>query len=232
MHRDASVVTFEDGEGRLRVHALLPRERDVVVRGGPGWEFWTPGDEQGGGWGTGKNWPLDPPEGGPLPTDPYLKKMWLTFWGGDLNRLAPSNRRAVVPGAWRIEVSPRQAAREDVFLHALEIGDKGGPARRLEGIAGHHLAGAVVEGDAVVLFATDGGPLNEADATLPDVASHLLLIAGLEPRASYELQLTWNFAPGSPLWRFAGEANDEGLIATSWSQKDGRLRLRKLEGAR
>jgi hypothetical protein len=229
LHRDAASVTFEDGDGRLRVHALLPRERDVVVRGGPGWEFWTPGDEKGGAWGTGKNWPLDPAEGGPLPADPYLKKMWLTFWGGDMARLAPSNRRAVVPGGWRIEVSPSTAAREDVFLHALEIGDKGAPSRRVEGIAGYRLAGAVVEGDAAVLFATDAGPLDAAEATVPDVPSRLLLLAGLEARACYELQLTWNFAPGSPLWRFAGEANDAGVLAVPWAQKDGRLRLRKLE---
>ena len=59
----APLVTFEDGGGRLRVHALLPREREVVVRGGPGFEFWTPGDEYGGAWGSGKNWPLDPAGG-------------------------------------------------------------------------------------------------------------------------------------------------------------------------
>jgi hypothetical protein len=67
---EASVVTFEDGGGRLRVHPLLPRRRHVIVRGGPGFEFWTPGDERGGAWGSGQNWPLDPPEGGPLPEDP------------------------------------------------------------------------------------------------------------------------------------------------------------------
>ena len=80
-YADATVFTYEDGEGRLRVHSLLPRDREVVKRGGPGWEFWTPGDEFGGSWGTGKNWPLHPPEGGPLPSDPYLRKMWKTFWG-------------------------------------------------------------------------------------------------------------------------------------------------------
>ena len=101
--------------------------------------------------------------------------------------------------------------------------------RRVEGITGYRLAGAVVEGDATVLFATDAGPINEAEATVPDVASGLLLVAGLEPRASYELQLTWNFAPGSPRWRFAGEANDAGVIAVPWAQQDGRLRLRRLE---
>ena len=29
------------------MHSLLPRERSVGKRGGPGWEFWTPGDEIG-----------------------------------------------------------------------------------------------------------------------------------------------------------------------------------------
>ena len=229
LHRDATTVTFEDGGGRLRVHALLPREREVVVRGGPGFDFWTPGDEYGGAWGSGKNWPLDPPAGGPLPSDPYLKKMWLTFWGGDMARLSPSNRRAVVPGGWRIEVSPSQAATEDVFLHALEIGDKGAPEHRLEGVAGHGLSGAVVEGDAVVLFSTSAMAPREAEATLPDVQSRLVLIAGLEAGASYDLQLTSNFAPGSPLWRYTGAANDSGIIAVPWSQKDGRLRLRTTE---
>lgn len=231
LHRDAPTVTFEDGEGRLRVHSLLPREREVVVRGGPGFDFWTPGDEWGGAWGTGKNWPLDPPAGGPLPTDPYLKKMWLTFWGGDMARLSPSNRRAVVPGGWRIEVSPSQAEREDVFLHALEIGDKDAPPHRLEAAFGHGLSGAVVEGDAAVLFATTAGPPSAAEVTLPDVASRLLLVAGLEPGSSYDLQLTWNFAPGSPLWRQTVAANDAGIVAVPWAQKDGRLRLRKMEEA-
>ncbi len=227
-HAGAPLVTFEDGDGRLRVHSLLPQSRDVVVRGGPGWEFWTPGDQYGGAWGSGQNWPLDPPAGGPLPTDPYLRKMWLTFWGGDMERLSPSNRRAVVPGGWRIEVSPQTPATDDVFLHALEMGDKGAPPRRIEGAEGHGLAGAVVEGDAAVLFVTGGAPPDEGEATLPDVGSRGLVVAGLRPRGSYELQLTSNFAPGSPLWRFAGAANDAGVIHAPWSEKNGRLRLRLL----
>ena len=129
---NAKTVTFEDGGGRLRVHAILPEAREVTVRGGTGFEFWTPGDEKGGGWGSGANWPLDPAEGGPLPSDSVLQRMWRTFWGADFDRLSPSNRRAVVPGAWRVEVSPTAAARDDRFLHALEIGDKTAPPLRLE----------------------------------------------------------------------------------------------------
>jgi hypothetical protein len=226
----ASVVTFEDGGGRLRVHSLLPAEREVVVRGGPGWEFWTPGDERGGGWGSGQNWPLDPPEGGPLPDDPYLKKMWQTFWGGDMARLSPSNRRAVVPGAWRMEVSPRAAARDDVFLHVLEVGDRDGRPLRIEAIhGGDGLEGAIVAGDTAVLVAT-AETLSEGEATLPDAASPYLLVAGLAPGGRYDLQLTSGFAPGSPVWQLTAEASDAGVIRVPWSGKDGRLRVRRVGG--
>ncbi len=221
----ASLVTFEDGQGRLRVHPLLPRERDVVVRGGPGNDFWTPGDERGGAWGSGQNWPLDPPEGGPLPDDPYLRKMWLTFWDG-IEKLSPSNRRAVVPGGWRMETSPATAAREDVFLHVLEIGDRDAkPARRVVAVEGSGLTGAAIEGEAAVLFADATG----GEATLPDVATRRLLVLGLEPRASYDLQVTSAFAPGSPVWCASAPAGAEGTLYLPWDGvRDGRLRLRRL----
>jgi heparin/heparan-sulfate lyase len=231
---NAPLVTFEDGGGRLRVHTLLPESRDVIVRGGPGWEFWTPGDEFGGGWGSGRNWPLDPPEGGPLPTDPYLKKMWLTFWGGDMAQLSPSNRKAVVPGSWRLEISPAQPARDDLFLQALEIGDKGGPTLPIAAVQGYNLAGAVVGGEAAVLFATGGAGLERGEATLPDVATRFLLVSGLVPGAVYQIQLTSGFAPGAGVWSRTAVASDGGVLQAPWSanEKDGRLRVERLGGAR
>jgi hypothetical protein len=225
---EASLVTFEDGGGRLRVHPLLPRRRHVIVRGGPGFEFWTPGDEHGGGWGSGQSWPLDPPEGGPLPEDPYLKKMWQTFWEG-IERLSPSNRRAVVPGAWRMEVSPAAEAKEDVFLNVLEIGDRDAkPARRMEPVEGHALEGVAVEGEAVVLFA-DGTPAS-AEATLPDLGTRSVLVVGLVPNASYDVQMTSGFAPGAPVWRATAATGDEGTLSLEWKDvRAGRLRLRRLQ---
>jgi hypothetical protein len=226
-YRDASLVTFEDGGGRLRVHSLLPRERDVVVRGGAGFEFWTPGDERGGAWGSGRNWPLDPPEGGPLPDDPYLLKMWKTFWDG-IERLSPSNRRAVVPGGWRMEVSPAAPSKDDVFLNVLEIGDRDArPTPRIMAVEGAALDGAAIEGEAVVLFAAgDGG---SAEATLPDIRTRSVLLAGLAPGASYEVQVTSSFAPGAPAFRTTAAAGDEGTLLLPWDGvKAGRLRLRRL----
>ena len=228
-HRNATLATLEDGEGRLRVHTLLPREREVIARGGPGSEFWTPGDPKGGPWGSGQNWPLEPAEGGPLPDDPYLKEMWKTFWGGDMQALSPSNRRAVVPGAWRIEVSPAVPAKDDVFLNVLEIGDRADAAapRRVAAVEGHGVTGASIEGASVVLFAER--PAVEAEATLPAIATTGLLVSGLEPRASYEAQLTSGFAPGSPVWNVTAETTDDGTLRVAWDvRQEARLRLRRL----
>jgi hypothetical protein len=224
---EARVVTFEDGQGRLRVHSVLPLERDVITRGGPGWEFWTPGPvrqawarDRTGRWTRRKAAPA---------RRSYLKKMWLTFWGDDMGKLSPSNRRSVVPGGWRIEVSPKAAARDDVFLSVLEIGDRGASTLRIDPIAeGKGLAGAVVAGEAAVLLATGPAPLAEGEATLPDTPSAFLLLTGLVPRATYDVQLTSAFAPGVPVWRVEAEANDAGVLETPWTGKDGRLRIRKV----
>ena len=82
--RNAKTFRFREGTGELFVHSLLPRGRVVTRRGGPGKEFYAPGDDHGGAWGSGENWPLDPPEGAPLPDDPKLRHMWKAFWGDDL----------------------------------------------------------------------------------------------------------------------------------------------------
>ncbi len=236
-YTNARGFTYQDGQGRLRVHSLLPREREVVKRGGAGWEFWTPGDEFGGAWGTGKNWPLDPAAGGPLPTDPYLRKMWKTFWGEDFDKLLRSNTRAVVPAAWRVEVSPLKPAKEDFFLHVLEIGDKGDPRTpRVELVDGSNLIGALVEGGTVVLFATIDGVVTEGEVTIPDVETSSLLVTGLKPHAKYELQMTGGRANwrgglfnGVPGMNHIGSANGSGVMQLPFkNQKDGRLRIRML----
>jgi heparin/heparan-sulfate lyase len=234
-YSNASAFTFEDGQGRLRVHTLLPRERDVVKRGGKGWEFWTPGDEFGGNWGSGRNWESDPPEGGSLPADPYLRKMWKTFYGESFEKLSPSNAKAIVPAAWRVEVSPAKPAKEDFFLHVLEIGDKGQTRTpKIELADGSNLNGAVVEGGTVAVFSTVDGFLSTGELTIPDVETRNLLISGLKPHAKYELQMTGGRAPwggglyqGVNKWQEIHAANGQGVIYSPFEgRKDGRLRLR------
>ena len=189
--KNPSTFRFREGSGELLVHSLLPLERMVTRRGGPGNDFYTPGDDHGGSWGTGENWPLEPQEGGPLPQDPKLRHMWKTFWGDDFSKISPSNRKNVVPGAWRIEVSPSVPAAEDFFLHVFEIGNTGATGkRRTELIDGVNFLGAASEAGPFVLFATSDAASQGGEVSLPDVACDSLIVSGLLPDTVYELSLT------------------------------------------
>jgi len=231
---EGAVFNFEERQGRLRVHSLLPEKAEVLARGGPGQEFWCPGDEKGGPWGSGRNWPPPPFEGGPLPDAPDLRHMWKTFWGEDLGRISPSNARSVVPGAWRVEVSPTAPAKEDHFLHVLEIGDAGDPrTRRVERVQGHRLEGALIENGLLALFDAADDPLAEGEVTLPDVGAKALLLSRLVAGARYELQLTPNSNPGTPMWRQVVEGDESGLAYLPWEgHRNARLQLRKIEEVR
>jgi hypothetical protein len=160
--------------------------------------------------------------------------MWKTFWGQDLERISPSNARSVVPGAWRVEVSPSRPAKEDHFLHVIEIGDAGDArTRRVERVQGHRLEGALVEGGTLALFDAEDEPLVEGEVTLPGVGAKTLLLTGLVPQARYELQLTPNANPGAPMWRQVVESDESGLVHLPWDgHQNARLRLRKIEGER
>jgi hypothetical protein len=114
-----------------------------------------------------------------------------------------------------------------VFLHALEIGDRGAPPKTVVGTFGYRLSGATVGDDAVVLFA-EAPDVGAAEVTVPDVATRSLLLAGLEPGATYALQFTSSFAPGAPEWHLTARANDSGLLESAWDQRNGRLRLRRV----
>ena len=221
----ADSFSFSEQEGVLFVHTLLPREREVVKRGGPGWEFFTPGDAENGAYGTGRNWPMVPPEGAPLPEDPYLRSMWKTFWGENFNRISRSNSKAVVPGAWRMEVSPANPAREDEFLHVLEIGNaasfRPGEVRLAEG---KNLKGALIAGGTGVLFAGGEPDAVEGEITIPDVAVRALLILGVKADTSYELQVS---DLGIPRAAHRLESNAAGSVFLNEAiPRNVRIRLR------
>ncbi len=228
----ATTVTWRDGKGQLRVHPVLPRAREVVIRGGPGWDFWTPGDDRGGAWGSGQNWPLEPFAGGPLPSDPFLARMWKTFWGPTPDRLEPSNSLHVVPGGWRMEVSPSEPALDDRFLHLLEIGDRGAPGvARVEPLEGYRLAGVIAD-NVVLLFAVDPQPALDGEVTLPEAQASATVpqdfyITGLRPNATYELLWT---TLGIPKGQRTEAADDGGVLHVSLSAAPAeRLRLRLLK---
>lgn len=232
---NAKEFTFSEGGGELRVHCLLPQDRSVVKRGGPANEFWTPGDAKGGDWGTGRNWPLEPAEGGPLPTDPTERTMWKLFWGEDTERIERSNRQNVVPGSWRVEVSPSEAATEDNFLHVMEIGDRGTTGgRNAILVRGQNLAGAAIESEIIALFNQTDQPLTDGELTLPNVECKELWIAGLKPTSLFELTFAGpnimspgsTLPPGSEVKRAHVRSNDKGVLTAELKGlRDVRMRI-------
>jgi Heparinase II/III-like protein len=236
-YADASSFQFADADGELSVHCLLPEKRFVTKRGGPGNEFWTPGDERGGEWGSGENWPLEPSEGGPLPEDPRLCAMWKKFWGNDFKKIERSNRKNVVPGAWRVEVSPPTAAAEDHFLHLLEIGDRGTTGKhRVELLRGQNVAGAAFESGPMALFNTGTSPLIEGEVTLPAMTCKQLYLSGLKGNASYEVIFSGPnmttpasiVGPGIAVKTDHVRSNDRGILSIALQDSHPiRLRFRQ-----
>lgn len=234
-YRHASTFRFQEADGELLVHSLLPHERVIVRRGGPGFDFWTPGNEHGGPWGSGENWPLESENGSELPSEERLHSMWKKFWGEDFERILPSNRKNVRPGGWRIEVSPTLQSNENVFLHVIEIGNKGMKGRKVELLEGVNVAGAIVADGPAVLFVNGAGPIHEAEVTLPAVSFESLVVTGLEPNGVYDLHLTGpNIAasqdaasPGVPVKTMLVRANEKGIAPLEIGAV-GNVRLRML----
>lgn len=220
---NAKHFRFQEGEGEILVHTLLPANHFTTRRGGAGYEFWTPGDVNCGPWGSGRNWEMEPAEGGPLPSDPLELEMWRKFYGNDMTRIERSNHRNVVPGAWRIEVSPSQPEMEDLFLHLFEINDRRKTGRvNVELLQGAGIAGAacaISSEDAVAaLFSAQDTPLDSLEVTMPSFTCNTLWVGGLEPDRTYEIEFAGGNlasgdapAPGVPLQSQLARANKNGI---------------------
>lgn len=231
---NAKHFRLTEGSGEMLVHSLLPRERIITRRGGEGHEFCTPGDDHGGDWGSGQNWPLDPAQGGPLPQDPKLRHMWKLFWGEDFNRILSSNRKNVVPGSWRIEVAPAAPAEEDFFLNVIEIGNRGTTGKRhTELLDGVNFLGAAFEQGLMALFSSTGSVVSTGEVSLPDLGCETLIITGLHPDSVYELNLGGLNVSSSPAAVLPGvsagtlrvRSNAMGVVRVK-RQGLGNLRLR------
>ena len=177
-YRDASLVTFEDGQGRLRVHPLLPREREVIVRGGAGPRVLDAGRRARRCLGLGPELAARPARGRPA-----------------ARRSLPAQDVADVLGRHREAVAvepPRRGAGRMADGGLAQGAGEGGrvpprardrrPRRQAcaadRGHRGHGLAGASIEDEATVLFAAAAARGSDA-AGRADTAAPAR--AGLEP---------------------------------------------------
>ena len=220
---NAAKFRFEENKGEILVHTLLPVDHITARRGGPGHEFWTPGDTNGGVWGTGRNWPMEPAEGGALPTDPLELAMWKKFYGNDIANIERSNHRNVIPGSWRVEVTPTRPQTEDHFLHLFEISDQSKSGLlKVELLQGAGVIGAgFASGEKAgftALFPAQQPRLTSMEVTLPSFSCDTLWMGGLEPDRIYNLELVGSNlasgsapAPGVPLLSKQVRSNRHGV---------------------
>jgi hypothetical protein len=164
--------------------------------------------------------------------------MWHTFWGEDVQRIEPSNMQHVVPGAWRVEITPAKANKDDLFLNVLEIGERGTKNQRVELADGVNLTGAVIAGQILALFATSETPVINGEVTVPDLETETLIVTGLKPEAKYQLDLTggktktWGggLFQGVHLWTGTADTDRSGVLRVPFSgHKDARLRVHLIQ---
>ena len=93
----ANTFHCDEGDGRLFCQALLPERAALTPIGGPGKEFWA----------NGRNWELNE-----------------EFKVGQ-QEFQEKTGKAMLLGNWRMEVSPAEPSREDIFLHLIQVGDSG-----------------------------------------------------------------------------------------------------------
>jgi heparin/heparan-sulfate lyase len=88
------------------------------------------------------------------------KEFWV-FGQNFANDVAPAQleRSSMEPGAWRLELSPKTPAAEDLFLNVMQMTDRNSPARRpVRSLETEDRVGCLIEGpDATwaVLFRRD-----------------------------------------------------------------------------
>jgi heparin/heparan-sulfate lyase len=150
------------------------------------------------------------------------KEYWV-FGVNYANDQQPSSlqRSSMELGSWRIQVSPRQPAAENVFLNVMQPTDqRGGRAFPVERLETGAMVGCRIEGpdgDWIVLFRRDGGRSNEPVS---------LRLSGERPARV----LITDLAPGA--WRAACEGDETVALqvpaessAAWWRAKRGNWRL-------
>jgi hypothetical protein len=115
------------------------------------------------------------------------KEYWV-FGQNYANDVDPKRleRSSMETGAWRIELSPKAAAAEDLFLTVMQMTDRQSPSRRpVQRIDTGERVGCIIEGPEtswVVLMRKDNKRSGESmDLTLPGGRRSHVLVTDLEP---------------------------------------------------
>ena len=115
--------------------------------------------------------------------------MWKLFYGDGINRTSDPTARTLSPELAHRSIACRPTE-EDLFLHVLEIGDRGTTGKRhTELLDGVNFLGAAFEQGPMALFSATGSVVSTGEVSLPDLGCEALIITGLHPDSVYELNL-------------------------------------------
>lgn len=146
------------------------------------------------------------------------KEFWV-FGQNYANDVEPQRlaNSSMEPGAWRIEVSPKKQAGEDLFLNAMQVTDREKPGRlAVQRVETPDRVGCTIAGKQanwLVLFRRDAAPSDQAVAIeTPEGAACRMLVTDLKPglwraqrrgdraaqevRVTEELKAAWIEGPG------------------------------------
>ena len=222
---NANAFRFQEGKGELLVHSLLPRERVVIRRGGPGQDFYTPGDDQGGAWGSGENWPLEPAEGGPLPRTQNS----CACGRHSRVRISPRSRLRIGRTSFQENGASRSHHRclpkKTFFCMFLRWEMWGQQERSGRADEGSNFAGAAIEQGPCVVFAKSESTTQGGEVSIPAIHCSSFMACGLQPNDVYSVQFYGPNVASSPASALPGVEVDRGDALKEAAS--GALRLNK-----
>ena len=137
------------------------------------------------------------------------KDCWVfgeNFPNAATTRPDPCNER----GEWRVEVTPKKAAKEDSFLNVMQVMDNSVQPLSVQRIDADKVVGALVA-DRLVMFSRSGQPLADSFTfEIPKFAgkSVKVLLTDLQPRE-------WTVKNGKKIVQKASVTSEEGTIYVS-----------------
>jgi hypothetical protein len=139
---DGMMFRAEQEQGSIRCQAMFPEDAILTKIGGPGKQFWA----------DGRNWQL------PEELWRFGERVQRGFWTDAPEDGSPET--AELLGQWRMEVSPGQPRREDLFLHLIQVGDlsmsAGVPAELIRENGSVGVVFRFGDSETTVLFAAGG----------------------------------------------------------------------------
>jgi hypothetical protein len=127
-------------------------------------------------------------------------------YGNNDTERADSSADPQYAGTYRVEVIPTVRSTTDTFLHVIEATDASTSSPTATGLlTGTGMVGARV-GNQIAAFSTSESTITSAEFVVDQAGTYEILVADLQPGASYDVAGTMHVATGAGTIRFTASA--------------------------